>query len=110
MVKCLSLECNAWHVHVRAGFSEENKHNDGIGAFFQLIFAVNTVCALLPPELVANSDGLGVGGSARQQDERQPKSPEQLKFAEAAEQEQRAKKIMGAAYAVMLKLYPARYI
>ena len=49
---------DAWRQIPRLVGEKEDKHNTAIAAFFQLMFSVNMITSLLPPELVAANQQL----------------------------------------------------
>ena len=94
---------DTWRGLLRMTANKDEKANFGIGAFFQLIFAVQAITALLPPELVANSAGLNLAGPSTTGGGNKPLSPE------AAEAAKAAGKMMAGIYQKSLALFPERY-
>ena len=97
---------DAWRGLTRVPADKANKHNGGIAAFFKLLFDVRRITALLPAELVADSDGLGLSRSSQQARAAvdAKKSP-----GERAAEAQRNGKILAKAHATMQRALPARY-
>jgi hypothetical protein len=90
---------DTWRALARMPATKDDKHNFGIATFFQLVFAVRTVCTLLPPELVANSPGLLIGAS----------SSDDNKEEEEEEAAKTLREMMQALARKMTDLWPGRY-
>jgi hypothetical protein len=91
---------DTWRALARMPATKDDKHNFGIATFFQLVFAVQTVCSLLPPELVANSPGLLVGGNGASSSDGNEEEDEGAKT---------LREMMQALARKMADLWPGRY-